>query len=250
LGIETLGQVSTKLIDSNTTIPTKKSEIFSTAGDNQTSVEIHILQGDRAMATDNRTLGRFILDGIPPAPRGVPQIEVTFDIDANGILNVNAKDKATNKEQSIRIEASSGLTEEEVEKMRKDAQSHAAEDSKRKEEVDVRNQADATIYQTEKQMNEMSEKLDADTKAKLETSLGRLKEAQKGSNIDEMKSALDQLNKEWNEAATKMYAQQGPPPGGPQEQAAPEGEAAKDSEKKEQAQDADFEVVDDKEDKK
>jgi molecular chaperone DnaK len=250
LGIETLGQVSTKLVDSNTTIPSKKSEIFSTAADNQTSVEIHILQGDRAMATDNRTLGRFILDGIPPAPRGVPQIEVTFDVDANGILNVNAKDKATNKEQSIRIEASSGLSEDEVEKMRKDAQTHSAEDAKRKEEVDVRNQVDTTIYQTEKQITEMGDKIDADAKSKLDTALGRLKEAQKGSNLDEMKSALDQLNKEWNDAASKMYAQAGPEQGGPQAQGTPEGEPTADSEKKEEAQDADFEVVDEKEEKK
>ena len=250
LGIETLGQVSTKLIDANTTIPTKKSEIFSTAADNQTSVEIHILQGDRAMASDNRTLGRFILDGIPPAPRGIPQIEVTFDVDANGILNVNAKDKATNKEQSIRIEASSGLSEEEIEKMRKDAQSHSAEDNKRKEEVNIRNQVDSTVYQTEKQMTEMGDKLDADTKSKLENALGRLKEAQKGSNIDEMKSALDQLNKEWNDAASKMYAQTGSQPGGPQAQGTPEGESEAGSANKEEAEDADFEVVDDKNEKK
>jgi molecular chaperone DnaK len=250
LGIETLGQVATKLVDSNTTIPSKKSEIFSTAADNQTSVEIHILQGDRAMASDNRTLGRFILDGIPPAPRGIPQIEVTFDVDANGILNVNAKDKATNKEQSIRIEASSGLSEEEVEKMRKDAQTHSAEDAKRKEEVDIRNQVDTTVYQTEKQMTEMGDKLDGEAKSKLETALGRLKEAQKGSNLDEMKSALDQLNKEWNDASSKMYAQASPEQGGPQAEGAPEGEPAADSAKKEEAQDADFEVVDEKEEKK
>ncbi len=250
LGIETLGQVSTRLIEANTTIPTKKSEVFSTAADNQTSVEIHILQGERAMASDNRTLGRFILDGLPPAPRGIPQIEVIFDIDANGILNVTAKDKATSKEQNIRIEASSGLSEEEVEKMRKDAQSHSAEDAKRKEEVDVRNQVDTTIYQTEKQMKEMGDKIDAETKSKLETSLGRLKEAQKGSNVDEMKSALDHVNKEWNEAATKMYAQAEPQASGPQTQGAPEADAAGGSEKQEQAQDADFEVVDEKDDKK
>jgi molecular chaperone DnaK len=251
LGIETLGQVSTRLIEANTTIPTKKSEIFSTAAENQTSVEIHILQGERAMASDNRTLGRFILDGIPPAPRGIPQIEVAFDIDANGILNVTATDKATSKEQNIRIEASSGLSEEEIEKMRKDAQSHSAEDAKRKEEVDVRNQVDTTIYQTEKQVKEMGDKIDAETKSKLETSLGRLKEAQKGSNIDEMKSALEHVNKEWNEAATKMYAQADPQAGEPQAQGAPEeADAAGGSEKQEQAQDADFEVVDDKNEKK
>jgi len=253
LGIETLGGVGTKLIEANTTIPTKKSEIFSTAGDNQTSVEIVVLQGERPMAADNRTIGKFILDGIPPAPRGIPQIEVAFDIDANGILNVHAKDKATNKEQSIRIEASSGLSEEEVEKMRKDAQSHAAEDSKRKEEVEVRNQADATLYQSEKQMQELGDKVDPETKAKIETAIGRLKEAQKGSDLEEMKSATEQLNKEWNEVATKMYSQAGDQPGaeqpgpgaGPQEKAA--GGAESDSGNgngKSEVQDADFEVVD------
>jgi molecular chaperone DnaK len=252
MGIETLGAVATKLIEANTTIPSKKSEIFSTAADNQTSVEIHVLQGERPMATDNRTLGRFILDGIPPAPRGIPQVEVTFDVDANGILNVHAKDKATNKEQSIRIEASSGLSEEEVEKMRKEAQSHAAEDSKVKEEVEVRNQADATLYQTEKQMQEMGDKLDGESKSKIETSLGRLKEAIKGSNVDEMKSATEQLNKEWNEIATKMYAQTGGEPGQPgAEQAGPQDPAAGGAEAKPEegngkgeVQDADFEVVD------
>ncbi len=251
LGIETLGGVSTKLIDANTTIPTKKSEIFSTAADNQTSVEINILQGERPMAVDNRSLGRFILDGIPPSPRGIPQIEVTFDVDANGILNVHAKDKATNKEQSIRIEASSGLSEEEVEKMRKEAQSHAAEDNKKKEEVEVRNQVDTTLYQTEKQIQELGDKLDDETKNKLETSLGRLREAQKGNNVDEMKSALDQVNKEWNDAATKMYSQTGgaqpEPEVGPDDgAAADESKSAKGGKKKGQAQDADFEVVDEK----
>lgn len=250
LGIETLGSVSTKLIEANTTIPTKKSEIFSTAGDNQSSVEIHVLQGERPMAADNRTLGKFILDGIPPAARGIPQIEVSFDVDANGILNVHAKDKATNKEQSIRIEASSGLSEEEVEKMRKEAQAHAAEDSKLKEEVEVRNQADATLYQSEKQMKEMGEKLDGETKSKLETAIGRLKEAQKGSNLEEMKSATEQLNKEWNEVATKMYAETGGQPGagqaGPQQgpAAGAEETASKEGNGKSKVQDADFEVVD------
>jgi len=250
LGIETLGSVSTKLIEANTTIPTKKSEIFSTAGDNQSSVEIHILQGERPMAADNRTLGKFILDGIPPAARGIPQIEVSFDVDANGILNVHARDKATNKEQSIRIEASSGLSEEEVEKMRKEAQAHAAEDSKLKEEVEVRNQADATLYQSEKQMKEMGEKLDGETKSKLETAIGRLKEAQKGSNLEEMKSATEQLNKEWNEVATKMYAETGGQPGaeqaGPQQgpAAGAEETASKEGNGKSKVQDADFEVVD------
>jgi molecular chaperone DnaK len=253
LGIETLGGVMTRLIDANTTIPTRKSEIFSTAADSQTSVEIHVLQGERAMAGDNRTLGRFILDGIPPAPRGIPQIEVTFDVDANGILNVHAKDKATNKEQSIRIEASSGLTEQEIERMRKEASSHSAEDSKRREEINVRNQADTTIYQTEKQIKEMADKMDAESKMKLETALGRLKEAQKSNNVNEMKSALEQLNKEWNEAATKMYSRTG---GGAQQNAPHQagadaaGSAAAEENGKSKVQDADFEVVDDKNNKK
>ena len=248
LGIETLGGVATKLIEANTTIPTRKSEIFSTAADSQTSVEIHVLQGERSMAADNRTLGRFILDGIPPAPRGIPQIEVTFDIDANGILNVSAKDKATNKEQSIRIEASSGLSEEEVEKMRKDAQAHSTEDKKRKEEVDIRNQVDTTVYQTEKQMKELGDKLDAESKGKIETALGRLKEAQKGNNVDEMKSALDQLNKEWNEIATKIYSQTGAgaQTSGTEQQAGDTGkESTDEGDGKGNVQDADFEVVDD-----
>jgi len=247
LGIETLGGVLTRLIDANTTIPTRKSEVFSTAADNQTSVEIHVLQGERAMASDNRTLGRFILDGIPPAPRGIPQIEVSFDVDANGILNVHAKDKATNKEQSIRIEASSGLTEQEIERMRKEASAHSSEDTKRREEINVRNQVDTTIYQTEKQMKDVADKLDPENKVKLETALGRLKEAQKGNNINEMKSALEQLNKEWNEAATKMYARGG---GGAQQQQHAEeptgGASTANGNGKGKVQDADFEVVDDK----
>jgi molecular chaperone DnaK len=250
LGIETLGGVMTKLIDANTTIPTRKSEVFSTAADNQTSVEIHVLQGERAMAADNRTLGRFILDGIPPAPRGIPQIEVTFDVDANGILNVHAKDKATNKEQSIRIEASSGLSEQEIERMRKEASAHSAEDSKRREEINVRNQVDTTVYQTEKQMKEMADKMDPESKVKLETALGRLKEAQKGNNTNEMKSALDQLNKEWNEAATKMYGRTGggAQQGAQQQQGAesPGGSSSSEGDGKSKVQDADFEVVDDK----
>jgi len=246
LGIETLGGVMTRLIDANTTIPTKKSEIFSTAADSQTSVEIHVLQGERAMAADNRTLGRFILDGIPPAPRGIPQIEVTFDVDANGILNVHARDKATSKEQSIRIEASSGLNEQEVERMRKEAAAHSSEDSKRREEINLRNQADTTVYQTEKQMKEMADKIDADSKVKLETALGRLKEAQKSNNLNEIKSALDQLNKEWNDAATKMYAGSGAAAQqqGPFQQPNSSGSASGNG--KEKVQDADFEVVDDK----
>ena len=249
LGIETLGGVFTKLIEKNTTIPTRKSEIFSTAADNQTSVEIHVLQGEREMAVDNKTIGRFHLDGIPPAPRGVPQIEVTFDIDANGILNVSAKDKATGKEQSIRIEASSGLTKEEIEKMVNDAKAHAAEDKRRREEVDLKNSADQLVYQTEKNLKEYGDKIDGETKSKIEAAVSRVKEAMKGSNIDELRSATDALNQIWQEAASKMYAQttasqQSAQTGSTQTQA--EG-TAKDKGKK--VEDADFEVVDDDKDK-
>ena len=171
LGIETLGGVATPLITANTTIPTKKSETFSTAADNQPSVEIHVLQGDRSMAADNRTIGRFHLDGIPPSPRGTPQVEVTFDIDANGILSVSAKDKATGKEQSIRIEASSGLTDKEIEKMREDAKSHADDDKKRREEVDKFNTADSLIFSSEKNLADYGEKLPEEKKAKIESAL-------------------------------------------------------------------------------
>ncbi len=246
LGIETLGNVSTKLIEANTTIPTKKSQIFSTAADNQTSVEIHVLQGERQMAADNRSLGRFILDGIPPAPRGVPQVEVTFDVDANGILNVSAKDKASGKEQSIRIEASSGLSEEEVEKMRKDAQAHAAEDKRKREEIDTRNQADSLVYQTEKQLKEMADKIADEDKTKIETAIGRLKESLKGSNIDEIKSAMDAANTAWNEAAQKMYSTgQGPEQPGAAGGAQPGAEGAEEAKDGDSVEDADYEVVDD-----
>ncbi len=242
LGIETLGGVATRLIEKNTTIPTKKSETFSTAADSQTSVEIHILQGEREMASGNRTLGRFHLDGIPPAPRGVPQIEVTFDIDANGILNVSAKDKATGKEQSIRIEASTGLSQEEIDKMVNDAKSHASEDKKRRELIDAKNQGDQLVYQTEKQVKDNADKLDDGLKNKLEASVGRLKEALKTENLDEIKSASEALSQIWNEAASKMYeaasAQQGPQPS-PEE---PAGEQKADTP---DAEEADFEVVDD-----
>ncbi len=237
LGIETLGGVTTKLIESNTTIPTQKSEIFSTAGDNQTSVEINILQGEREMALDNRTLGKFILDGIPPAQRGIPQIEVTFDIDANGILNVSAKDKATSKEQKIRIEAATGLSKEEVEKMKGDAKSHAAEDKKKRESVDVHNQADQLVYQTEKNIAEMGDKLSADDKGKLEAAVGRVKEAIKSDNPEEMKSSTEALNQVWNEMASKMYQEQGADGG--------DAQPADDAPKDEKVEEADFEVVDD-----
>ena len=253
LGIETLGNVSTKLIEANTTIPSKKSQIFSTAADNQTSVEIHVLQGEREMAADNRSLGRFILDGIPPAMRGIPQIEVTFDVDANGILHVSAKDKATSKEQSIRIEASSGLSESEIDKMRKDAQAHSAEDKRKREEIDIKNQADSVVYQTEKQVNEMGDKLNDEDKNKIQTALGRLKEAQKGTNTNEIKSALDAVNSTWNEIAQKMYSQ-GQTPGQqetPDAQQSGKQKAKADSSKKEgEVEDADYEVVDDADEKK
>ncbi|MBN1290911.1 MAG: molecular chaperone DnaK [Candidatus Latescibacteria bacterium] len=250
LGIETLGGVFTRLIERNTTIPSKKSEIFSTAADNQPSVEIHVLQGEREMAAANRTIGRFHLDGIPPAPRGIPQIEVTFDIDANGILNVSAKDKGTGKEQNIRIESSSGLNESEIKQMVKDAEVHAGEDKKKKEEISARNETDQLIYQTEKNLKEMGSNMDADAKAKVEAALERAKETIKGSDISEITSARDGLNAAWHEAAQKMYAQTNPQDahGGPGAQSGHEPQAEKKESAGKQtdagAVDADFEVVD------
>ncbi len=212
LGIETMGGVFTKLIESNTTIPSKKSETFSTASDNQPSVEIHIMQGERPMAKDNRPLGRFHLDGIPPAPRGVPQIEVTFDIDANGILHVSAKDKATGKSQQIRIEAQSGLTDEEIKKMKAEAEANAESDRKAKEEADKVNQADALIFQTEKQLKEFGDKLPADKKAPIESALTELKKAHETRNISGIDSAMATLNTAWTAASEEMYkATQGQP---------------------------------------
>ena len=205
LGIETLGNVFTRLIERNTTIPTRKSEIFTTAQDNQTSVEVHVLQGERPMAIDNKTIGRFHLDGIPPAPRGMPQIEVSFDIDANGILNVSAKDKATGKEQSIRIEASSGMTEREIQQMVKDAEAHADEDKNKREQADTKNRADQMVFETEKGLREYGDKLDSDTKARVEAAVARVKEALKTDNLDEIKSATEALTQTWHEAAGKMY---------------------------------------------
>jgi molecular chaperone DnaK len=251
LGIETLGNVMTKLIDANTTIPTRKSEVFSTASDSQPSVEINVLQGERPMARDNRSLGSFHLDGIPPAPRGIPQIEVTFDIDANGILHVSAKDKASSKEQSIRITSSSGLSKEEVDKMKREAQEHAADDKKKKEEIDLKNQADNLTFTTDKQLKEFGDKISADLKAKIETANTELKSAISANNIAAMKPAMDALNAVWNEASTQMYAQAsaqqqgGPQQGGPQSAPPPGGgQQAKPDEKK--VEDADFEVMDDK----
>ncbi len=205
LGIETLGGVMTKLIESNTTIPTKKSEVFSTAADNQPSVEIHILQGERPMARDNKTIGRFHLDSIPPAPRGVPQIEVTFDIDANGILNVSAKDKATGKEQSIRIEASSGLSDADIKRMKDEATANAENDRKEKEKIDTINKADSMIFQTEKQLKEFGDKLPADKKAPIESALQELKEAHKNQDVNAINAAIDKLNNVFQAASQEMY---------------------------------------------
>ncbi len=208
LGIETLGGVFTKLIDANTTIPTKKSETFSTAADNQPSVEIHVLQGERPMAKDNKSLGKFHLDGIPPAPRGVPQVEVIFDIDANGILNVSAKDKGTGKEQKIRIEASSGLTDEEINKMKQEAEANAEADKQVKERAEKINQADSLIFQTEKQLKEFGEKLSDGNKTAIEGSLAKLKEAHTKQDIAEIDSAMEALNTAWTNASQEIYAAQ------------------------------------------
>ena len=205
LGIETMGTVMTKLIDSNTTIPTAKSEVFSTAVDNQPTVDIHVLQGERPMANDNRTLGRFQLTDLPPAPRGIPQIEVTFDIDANGIINVTAKDKGTGKIQNIKIESGSKLSEEEIEKMRNEATTNATEDAKRKEKVDKLNEADGMIFKTEKQLKEYGEKLPEDKKTEITRLVGELKEAHKSEDIDVITSILDNLNKTWQDASQHMY---------------------------------------------
>ena len=208
LGIETMGGVLTKLIESNTTIPTKKSQVFSTAADNQPSVEIHVLQGERPMATDNKTIGRFHLDGIPPSQRGTPQIEVTFDIDANGIIKVSATDKATNKTQDIRIEASSGLTEEEIKKMKAEAEANAESDKKAKETVDKLNEADGMIFQTEKQLKEFGEKLSADKKVPIEGALEELKKAFEAKDLAQITPALDKINEAWKAASEEMYKAQ------------------------------------------
>lgn len=250
LGIETLGGVMTKLIESNTTIPTSKKETFSTAADSQSSVEIHILQGERAQAKDNRTLGRFHLDGIPPAPRGVPQIEVTFDLDANGVLNVSAKDKGTGKEQSIRIEASSGLSEEEIQKMKTSAEEHAEEDKKIREKIETLNKADSLIFSTRKQVEEHKDKISEENKTKIEDALTKLEELHKAENVDEIEPAIEELNQAWAAASQEIYQAseaegqaQGAEPGA--QNGSEAGSAEGDD-----AVDADFEVVDDEEDDK
>ena len=240
LGIETMGNVMTKLIESNTTIPSKKSQVFSTAADNQPSVEIHVLQGERPMAKDNKTIGRFHLDGIPPAQRGTPQIEVTFDIDANGIINVSALDKATNKSQDIRIEASSGLTEEEIEKMKKEAEANADADQKAKEEVDKLNSADQMIFQTEKQLKDFGDKLSDDKKKPIESALEDLKKAHESKDLEKIDETLNTINEAWKNASEEMYKAQA------EGEAKPEGAEQTTSEndsKGDDVQDVDFEEV-------
>ena len=241
LGIETMGGVMTKLIESNTTIPTKKSQVFSTAADNQPSVEIHVLQGERSMSSDNKTIGRFHLDGIPPAQRGTPQIEVTFDIDANGIIKVSALDKATNKSQDIRIEASSGLTEEEIEKMKKEAEANADADKKVKEEAEKFNSADQMIFQTEKQLKEFGDKLSDDKKAPIESALVELKKAHESKNLEDIDKSLETINEAWKNASEEMYKAQAEAGNANKDRDNPQPD--KESKGGDDVQDVDFEEV-------
>ncbi|MBC36133.1 MAG: molecular chaperone DnaK [Bacteroidetes bacterium] len=248
LGIETLGGVMTKLIESNTTIPTKKSETFSTAADNQTTVEIHVLQGERPMANQNKSIGRFHLDGIPTAPRGVPQIEVTFDIDSNGILNVSALDKATNKSQNIRIEASSGLTDDEIQKMKDEASANADQDQKQKEEIDKLNSADALVFQTEKQLKEYGDKIPAEKKEAIEKAAAELKEAHKNKDFAAIDTAMEKLNQNWQAASEEMYKATQGQPGAGQPGADPNagaGQQQSSSSNDDEVTDVDFEEVKD-----
>ncbi len=247
LGIETVGGVFTKLIEANTTIPTKKSEVFSTAADSQPSVEIHVLQGERPMARDNRTIGRFHLDGIPPAPRGVPQIEVTFDIDANGILHVHALDKGTGKEQKIRIEASSGLSEEEIEKMKKEAEENAETDKQAREEVDKLNAADAMIFSTEKQISEYGDKLSEDNKNAINAALEKLKKAHSEKNLTDIDTAMEEINKAWEAASSEIYeAQQAAGQDGAEGATADERSSSESKDEGSDVTDVDYEEVDGK----
>ncbi len=247
LGIETLGGVMTRLIEANTTIPTKKTEVFSTAADSQTTVDIHVLQGERPMAAANKTIGRFQLTGIPPAPRGIPQIEVSFDIDANGILSVNAKDKATGKEQSIKIEASSGLSKDEIEMMKDEAKQHAEEDQKIREEVDTRNEADARAHQSKKQLEELGDKISAEDKAKIEQAIESLENSLKGTDIGAIKSADEELAKTWSDVSTRMY-QETETAGA--EGAGAEQPGAEEAKSEPDVETADYEVIDDEEENK
>jgi molecular chaperone DnaK len=244
LGIETLGGVFTKLIERNTTIPTKKAQVFSTAVDNQTSVEVHVLQGERPMAIDNRTIGRFHLDGIPPAPRGLPQVEVTFDIDANGILNVQARDLGTGKEQRIRIESSSGLSKPEIEKMVRDSEANADADRKRKEDVETKNHADQMAFEAEKLLRESGDKIDGTTKAELQKSMDRIKELTRGTEISAMKSETDRLQSLLHKAAGEIYQKSSSHSSAQQQQSGPQESASQtQAESGGQAVDADYEVV-------
>jgi molecular chaperone DnaK len=250
LGIETKGGVCTHLIERNTTIPSRKSEIFTTADDGQTSVEVHVLQGEREMAAGNKTIGRFHLTGMPPAPRGIPQIEVAFDIDANGIIHVSAKDMASGKEQKIRIEASSGLSEAEIDRMVKEAEAHAGEDKELRAKADAINKAESMAYDTEKNLKEMGDKITDDAKAKLEAAVGRVNEAIKAEEVGEIKSATEALDQTWQQVSTELYQQAGAQAEGAEAPfgEAPHGNGANGSadHNGEDVIDADYEVVDEK----